>query len=336
MSVPDYSFWKLLQPVPGPVGTMIARVPFPDLSDRQLAAIDMDGRRHYLIAISDDAEAVFDVRSRGIKVNTEGLRIRRGTEDGGITRYIDILCTDPLLYDGFDLIGYQIAEALSHEEIAEAEAVKVVLSRWRYFWSTASRSLLSNNEIVGLFSEVRFISHWLLPYMDSRTAILSWRGPLGGRHDFQFEGKSVEVKGTTSIHGKRHWIHGLDQLQPPENGRLFLFSLQIREEVSASESLPGIIQDCRTILKENPDAMSLFEDLLAEAGYYQFHAAEYSHIHFRVVDEAMYRVEGTFPRITGNAFRELSITGITGIDYEISLDGFDDYIVAKKPIAGIL
>jgi hypothetical protein len=335
MSNPDYSFWNLLESSPGSAGTMTARIPFPDLYDRQLAAIDSDGRRHYLISIPDETAPFSDVRSRGISVNTEELRIRGGQGKMGVTRYIDITCLDTSLYDGFDLVGYQIAETLSNGEITESEAVKRVLSRWRYFWSTVSGSMLSNSEIIGLFAELRFISRWLLPYMNAMTVISSWRGPLGGRHDFEWIDRSVEVKGTTSVHGRRHWVHGLEQLLPPENGKLFLFSLQLREEVGAAETLPGIIEECRNILKGSLEAMNLFEDLLAEAGYHPFHAAEYGRTHFRVVDETLYRVEGSFPRITGDALHELSISGVTEIDYEISLDGFDEYIITRKPISGL-
>jgi hypothetical protein len=334
MSNPDYSFWNLLEPVQGPAGTMTARVPFPDLCNRELAAIDSDGGRHYLISISDETVAVSDVRSRGISVNTEELRIRGSQGKEGTSRYIDITCLDTSLYDGFDLVGYQIAETISLGGITEGEAVLGVLSRWRYFWSTASGSILSKNAIIGLFSELRFISRWLLPYMDVRAVISSWRGPLGGRHDFEWIDRSVEVKGTTSVHGRRHWVHGLEQLLPPENGKLFLFSLQIREEIGAAETLPGVIEECRNLLRGSLEAMNLFEDLLAEAGYYPFHAAEYGRIHFRVVDEALYRVEEAFPRITEDVLHGLSISGVTEIDYEISLDGFNEYIVTKRPIPG--
>lgn len=336
MSNPDYSFWKFLGPSPGPAGTMTARIPFPDLCERQLAAVDSDGRRHYLISVPDDAEPFSDIGSRGIRVDTEELRIRGGQEKMRATRYINITCLETSLYDGFDLVGYQIAETLSRGGITESEAVKRVLSRWRYFWSTVSVSTLSNNAIIGLFSELRFISRWLLPYMDAMAAISSWRGPLGGRHDFEWIDKSVEVKGTTSVHGRRHWVHGLEQLLPPENGKLFLFSLQIREEIGAAETLPGVIEECRNLIKGSLEAANLFEDILAEAGYYPFHTSEYSRIHFRVVDEALYRVDGAFPRITGDALHEVSISGITEIDYEISLEGFDEYIITKKPIPGFL
>lgn len=335
MSNPDYNFWNLLQISAGPAGTMTARVPFPDLCDHQLAAIDSDGRRHFLVSIPDDVEPLSDIRSRGIRVNTEELRIRGRQEKSGASRYIDIMCLDPTLYDGFDLVGYQIAEALSRGGITEVQAVKQILSRWRYFWSTVSGSILSNNAIIGLFSELIFISRWLLPYMEPINVISSWRGPLGGRHDFEWINKSVEVKGTTSVHGRKHWVHGFEQLLPPENGKLFLFSLRIREENGTAETLPSVIEECRDLLKESFEAMNLFEDLLAEVGYYPVHALEYGRLHYRVVDAILYKVEGKFPRITEGGLNKLSTSGITQVDYEISLDGFDDYIVTREPMPGL-
>ncbi len=335
MSNPDYSFWNLLKPVSDLTEAMSARIPFPDLYDQQLAAVDSQGRRHFLIPISAGDDALTDTRSRGVTVRTEELRVRNSFEDTPPTRYIDILCLDPSLYDGFNLIGFQIAETIAQGGLTETKAVGRVLSKWRYFWSRASASTLTRSEIIGLFTELWFICKWLLPYTDVGSVISSWRGPLQGRHDFQWPYLSVEAKGTTSVHGKRHWIHGLDQLSSPENGKLFLFSLQLREENGASSTLPSLVTMCHQSLEGNMEAMDIFDALLAEVGYFPDHEMEYNKLHFRVVDEGLYFVDGTFPRITESAFGEGIRPGVIAIDYEISLDGFEGNIVAKMPRDGL-
>src|SRR5687768_12514986 len=65
--------------------------------------------------------------------------------------------------------------------------------------------------------------------------------PFGARHDFEWQGKSIEIKTTVSTRGRIHKVNGIDQLRPPEHGELLFFSLRVREEASAANTLPKLV-----------------------------------------------------------------------------------------------
>jgi hypothetical protein len=184
---------------------------------------------------------------------------------------------------------------------------------------------------VGLCAELWFLSMWLIPRAGIRRALAGWRGPLGARHDFEWPGKSVEVKATASTRGRVHRINGLDQLVPPEKGKLLFFSLRLREEGGATNTLSGLIASCRALLEADAEALSGFEAALVQVGYSPVHDEEYAKIRFRVVDEELFRVTDNFPRVTQSSFAGGVPFGVDRIEYEINLSGFERLSIAAKP-----
>ncbi len=335
MSSLDGEIWEILDKERPQSDAMVARLIYSELSDALFAAVDSAGGRHFLIPLLANEKPLYDDRSRGLRVNTEELHVRGGMGVSSVSRYIDVSCQDKAALEGFDIIGRQIAVSLSRENGSKAEIIARILSKWRYFWGQSHKNILSPNEIIGLFAELWFLLNWVLPYSDHDSAISSWRGPYGSRHDFEWPSRSVEVKGTTTVEGRKHWIHGIEQLSPPERGDLFLFSLRLRIENGADNTLPQLIESCRDHFREDLYALERFEETLTMVGYSQIFDEEYGKTHFRVVDGVLYRVYGSFPRITRESVKEGTLNGVSTIEYEISLDGFDDYIVSKTPQSNI-
>ena len=148
---------------------------------------------------------------------------------------------------------------------------------------------------------------------------------------FEWTGKSVEVKSTTNVQSRIHKIHGIDQLAPPENGELFLFSLRIREEQGGDKTLVDLISLCREKLKGDVEALSKFENMLSVAGYSPLYNEEYSKFKFRIIDEKLYKVTDEFPRLINKSFKKGIPSGIGTIDYSINLDGYDNLCIASSP-----
>jgi hypothetical protein len=328
MSQLDVEIWDRLKGTRIKEETLTARTAFPEIYSGLLAGIDTDGNRHFLIPLSSSEDGLNDCQSRGINVTCEDLKIR-GQEQ--TSKYIDIVCQDLAGQEAFDIIGHEIAVSLSSASIPKAESVSNVLARWRYFWGKPPSELLSREEVIGLFSELWYFNYWLLPYMKPVTAVAGWRGPHGSRHDFEWPTKSVEVKGSTSTKGRIHWIHGVDQLLPPEKGKLYLFSLRVREEGGATNTLPNLIMTCHKSLAGDAEALANFETALALTGYSPMYDDEYDKISLRVVDEALYVVKDSFPRITADKFQGGIPSGVEAVQYEINLDGHDDLILSRKP-----
>ena len=160
--------------------------------------------------------------------------------------------------------------------------------------------------------------------------LLAWRGPWGSRHDFEWPDKSVEVKGTTNSRGHIHTIHGIDQLEKPEAGPLYLFSMCIREEAGAVNNLPGLIETCRDRLLDSENALVRFESGLIQLGYSPLYEDEYRKLTLRVVDASLYLVDGDFPKLTRASFPSGIPSGVEKVDYEINLNSFSTLVVAHN------
>jgi hypothetical protein len=308
--------------------TLWARRASPDVTDRLVAALDADGQRHLLVMLVAGEADLQDSQSRGVGVLTREL-VMPGHEAG---RYLDIVCHDAAGHEAFDLIGGELAERLAVARETAPEIVTRVLAKWRRFWGQLSRQMLSRDEQVGLFAELWFLSVWLIPRCGAAEAINRWRGPFSARHDFEWEGRSVEVKATTSSRGHLHHINGLDQLAPPEQGDLLFFSVRLREEAGATNTLPALIAACREQLQQESDALSRFENALARIGYAPAYEDEYAMLHLRIAEEGLFVVRDDFPRLTSAQFPAGIPPGVERVEYEINLGGFTHLLIARSPI----
>jgi hypothetical protein len=303
-----------------------ARRASPETTARLLAAIDADGARHYLIRVGSEEPRIEDSESRGFGVSTRDLSIP-GSEAG---TYIDLICRDATGYEIFNIIGGEIAEKVAAEGMDAVQPVKQLIAKWRRFWSQVPQHLLTLEEQVGLFAELWFLCQWLVPMIGTSEAMKRWRGPFGARHDFEWAGGSVEVKGTRSTRGDVHWIHGLDQLSAPEVGPLYFFSLGVREEAGAVHSLFSVVEACHGLVSSDDESWARFESGLAQSGYVAAHAEEYATPKWRIATERLFLVTGDFPRLTQVQLVGGVPRGLEHVDYQISLSGFERLQVAQK------
>jgi hypothetical protein len=306
---------------------LTARFATPAVTERLLVALDADSRRHLLVPLQPSDDELRDAQSRGVSVTTRELTVR----DRGTARYLDFECHDAAGHEAFDLIGGELADGLKSEGAKPAMLAARVLAKWRRFWGQSPLQMLSREEQLGLFAEIWYLSVWLIPCTGISKALIGWRGPLGARHDFEWPGHSVEVKATTSTRGRVHRINGLDQLAPPEKGELLFFSLRLREEGGASNTLPGLVASCRALLEANAEALASFESALAQVGYSSAHEEEYAKMRLRIVDQGLFDVDGNFPRLTQKSFTVGVPSGVERVEYEINLDGFERLRIATKP-----
>lgn len=319
--------WKQLEPLRPTGDELVAREALPDVTARLLAGIDARGRRHVLIVLNKDDETYKDVNSRGLSVVTQDL-ILPGSTQG---HYINLTCEDSTGHPMLDLIGGEIAERLRVGADAPAEIVSRVLAKWRRFWGQLPRQMLTREAQIGLYSELWFLTYWLIPAVGIAEAVHRWRGPHGARHDFEHPGLSIEAKGGTSTRGRIFKINGIRQLDPPEDGRLLFFSLRLREEAGASNTLPMLVDACRRFVAPDANAEGLLDTGLIAAGYLAVHADEYSKIHWRVVEELLIDVRENFPRVVGSTFPEGLPPGVEELEYFINLGTFDHLVVARRP-----
>lgn len=324
----DPEVWERLGQVK-PIGEKLAaRLALPETTNRLQCAIDSETRRHLLIPLTPSEEGFYDSQSRGLSVVTREL-IMQSQEYPG--RYVDIECQDTVGNVALDLIAGELAKALAAGDKTPREIVKATLARWRRFWSGLPKNILSHEQFLGLFGELWFLRFWLIPNLGSAEAVSRWRGPFGARHDFESPGKSIEVKTTTSTRGRIHRVNGIEQLLPPQAGGLLVFSLRVREEGGAGNTLPTLIGITRNLLESDVEALNDFEMALARTGYSPVHDDEYAKVRLRMTDEGLFTVTDNFPRITSDMFREGIPPGVETITYEINLDSFNHLRVATTP-----
>jgi len=292
--------------------------------DGTFLAVDHEAARHLLLGVGEDVELVSDERSRGIRALTRPLSVQGRPE----RTFVDVLCTAISGQEVFNLVASAILDRVEHGAAA-SDAVNGTLARWRRFWGAAPMGGLTGEEIRGLFGELWFVAVWLLPHGHDQLG--HWLGPTGTRHDFQWPHLAVEAKATTSTRGHVHRINGLDQLDPPADGRLLLFSLRMREEATASNTLVSLINTITAAVGEDGDALDQFESRLVMAGYSALEADRYAEVRFRVINERLYEVRDSFPRLTTGSFVDGLPDGVEDVDYEINLDASPDAIIADSP-----
>jgi hypothetical protein len=208
-------------------------------------------------------------------------------------------------------------------------AVARCLDRWRSFWSV-DQSGLTREQALGLFGELWFLFRWMGPL--SVTGIARWQGPLGARHDFQWSVGSVEVKTAASGSGTLpiHFISSLDQLEAPEIGQLYLFSLHVTDDSLAANSLPALVEQITTTLNSDVEALASFAERLAKAGYNPADAGRYARP-LRVLSEELFRVDGSFPKLTNASFHPGLPSGVAGVSYSLSMAACAAWRVAASP-----
>jgi hypothetical protein len=287
-------------------------------------AIDHESAPHLLIAIADEGAKFADDHSRGIQVVAHKLSVEQRPD----ALFLDVRCADITGREMFRLVADDIIEAVK-QGAPPREAVESTLARWRRFWANVPPTGLSPDQVRGMFGELWFLHVWLLP--TSKGHVRHWVGPTGGRHDFQWPELAVESKATIAVRGHVHRINGLEQLEAPGPGTLFFFSLRLREEASATNSLVTLVERITAELKGDSALLDKFEELLARGGYSPAHADRYRGMTFRVIDERVYRVSQGFPRITPASFAGGPPAGVERIDYEINLEVCAPLLVARRP-----
>lgn len=301
--------WDLL-PSPEAPGTLEAA----EVTDGLGAwlAIDHTATRHLLIEVPNETEAP-SVTTKGMSAIVARHQVRgRAAAD-----YIDMTCLDDATFDTFAVVVADICndlEPVAHDR--RSATVAEALARWRWFWDvTADR--LSEREALGLFAELWFLDQWVGV---ATYSVDAWTGSDSSRHDFQWPDRSVEVKATSrrADGAVVHTIQHLDQLADPETGTLYLFSLRVVRDRLAANTLPGLVDRCSAQLRGTAATRDAFLRKVSSRGYspahHRLHATAY-----RILEEHVYEVTGTFPRLTLGSFPSGLPAGIGDVSYRLQM-----------------
>ena len=276
---------------------------------RVLAGLDDSGLRHLLIPLAEGQHVEADRRSAGVH-----LVEREMEADGVRIRFADLACRRPHLTAAFAVLADEAAEEIRALPADADVAVGRVLGRWRELLDRDASSVLSLEQLTGLFGEL-----WVLcrSLAEGQSAVRRWSGPLGGRHDFTGPNLSLEVKSTLRREGRVIEVHGLEQMEPPPGGRLFLMLLRL-ERSEGGQSVPELVAGA---VAATPDPLEV-ERRLAAAGYDRLHETKYQDLRFLVLERTSWEVQEGFPRIVRSSFTGGAMpAGTLALRYQIDLSG---------------
>jgi len=310
--------WTDLAGRPASSARRLRTTPLPVATHRGpvLAALDHEGHRHLLVPIASNQRMRNDIDGPALTLR------RRPLEDADTYQtYADLGCLRPDLDDVFtglcgDVLG-EITDPQSDVATSAAGPMKAlyrVLDRWRALFKVA-RAPLGPDQLAGLFGELTVLVRLL---RTDPSAHRLWRGALGHRHDFASGTEAVEVKTSVGDGSLRVRVHGLRQLEAPENGRLHLVCFRLERS--------GTAPNARSIVDLAEQAVSLCDDegallsLLASAGYHPVDAERYRSIPFTVVEERWYPVNNGFPRLTSTDLEAAGVPiGVSDVEYTVDL-----------------
>lgn len=273
-----------------------------------LFALDSSGRRHLLIPVAKSARGESDQRSSGVHVLLRDLVDK--TEH---TTFVDIVCLKPHLDAVFDHLIDEVLDELVADPGRPLTVARKVLNRWREFLERERPGLLSEQELLGLFGELYVL--WELCTL-APVAVQTWRGPSASRHDFQSGSVALETKTTTSRGAALVTIHGVDQLSPPEGGKLYLIVIFVEQTPNAGKSLPDLVTDLHNL---GVDGLELSNKLTA-VGYAEEDSGEYAAVTFSFRSKGVYEVDDTFPRIIRSSFTKGDLPArVTDLRYVIDV-----------------
>jgi hypothetical protein len=320
------SSWSALQPPATPDGISGRRAAGLPAERPVYLAVDSRRRRHLLVQVPDDTAPVSQRETRSLEVTTARFQVGSNPE----SLYVDLICTDSAQHPTFSAIAQDLIRSLRHAPGPLRDSIVSALARWRAFW-TVKAGGMSREEALGLFGELWFLRRWLGAV--NGAAVRRWQATDSARHDFQWPSASVEVKtAATQVVGPPvHRIGSLEQLADPEQGQLYLFSLQVCEDALAGNSLHSVVASLTAELQTDFQSLSEFTDKLAARGYSPADQQAPSRP-LRILAERLYRVAADFPRLTRQSFQPGGVPpGIRGMEYEIDLAVCEPWLVASAP-----
>jgi hypothetical protein len=198
------------------------------------------------------------------------------------------------------------------------------------------RSLIGANrarikpDTIGVIGELLWIDRMVA--MDP-TAVLSWMGPSGGRHDFRRGRTAVEVKTSlrSGSQANKVRISALDQLVPPEGGKLFLHTVRLERADDGEISLSALIDDIRRRL--SGESHRHFNRQLAELGDF----GQDVDGSFSVLSIDTFEVRDGFPRLVPGSLLDGSLpAGVASVSYDLLLDFAHEFQVDSDAAATAL
>lgn len=218
------------------------------------------------------------------------------------------------------------AEASGDEAAAAATAIARTW-RWHHLLRGGRPDRLSVPEQLGLVTELLVLETLVIPGMGALAGVRAWRGPLGDAQDFRIRDGAVEVKARTTTGVGTVRIHSAEQLDESAlGGPLWLVVGTLDGTTSGTGNahavtLDALVARVRRSIDSDSAAFDLMESLLTAAGYSG--GGQYSDREWVTDHLDVYRVEGSFPRLTPASLP----VGVGRVEYALALASCSAFMV---------
>lgn len=300
--------WSDLEDLAPPAvgGVLTVEVPVQVSAGPVLLGVGRDGRRLLApLAPGGERRLREDRRSGGVRF------VRRGLDTGqGPRWFADLVCLRPELNGVFGALCVDVLTRLEALPGEPETILRQALAEWRSLFAGSGR-LLSVPRLAGLFGELTVLLRLL---ERSGDAFTTWVGPEGERHDFKRDHHAVECKTSLAHEGRRVRVHGLDQLEAPDGGRLLLAFLRVEALPGDGVSVPDLVERATAVVEE-----ASLMNRLELVGYRPEDAEHYAAIRFATLDDLWFEVDDDFPRLTAGSFPEGPPPAVIDVDYTLDL-----------------
>ena len=272
---------------------------------------DVDGHCLFIIKLSGDLTEQFKkntVQVRGLRSDLR--QIREFNSQGMVItleKHVD--------QDIFAAMCRTLIRALQDvdDSATSLSIAQNQIKRWKAFMAGNKRSMLSLEEIRGLYGELLFLKQ-LLTHLSEKDAITAWEGPASVQQDFIFSNTAVEIKTLSGRERNAIRIASEDQLESL-NDKLYLKVYRLSEMRSSNEgaSLNTLVSEIESLLSDYT-ANEMFQSKLAMAGYVELE--DYDTPAFEVSGEHIYCVEPEFPKLVRSSIPD----AISSVSYQVDIN----------------
>ena len=187
------------------------------------------------------------------------------------------------------------------------------LLKWQKFLSQNNKCSMTEQQQMGLITELISLKDFILPHYTISESINSWVGPEYDKQDFSLKSLLIEVKSFISSKGSNVKISSLQQLDN-KNKQLYLLTFGITKLEGEILNIPILVETIKKEIEKDPIILELFEYKLAQYGYLEG-VTESPFYSYAIDSIKCYFVSDEFPKILSNEVKP----EITSAEYSIDL-----------------
>jgi hypothetical protein len=245
---------------------------------------------------------------------------------------LHIYLLDNQLKEIFSLFIENIVEEIS-KSITENEALvetSNVVLKWKKLFDKINFQGLSIERQKGLIGELLLFNSLLEEEYSIDDLLESWTGPDFNDKDFRFGSFGIEIKLTSSKVPKVK-ISSERQLDSENLTKLYLVLYVVEEVKDKGFSLNSIIEQIRTKINNNKNALKFFNERLLLVGYLDEDFDNYNR-QYAFRNRNFYLVNSDFPRLVAS---DLPI-GLFDTKYNIELSAIEQFLVSNESILELI